>query len=216
MAGNKCYVLQFNFMASLTWLAKHRCATLGKALSLGHSTSSSSSSLWRISTCERRFLFLETNMQEQWRSFRGILTHIAAILHHPGGVIILEISSTVAQHTSLGDWGQGQQTSGGLRRDTNRKTFASVGNVMAFDDSPRYQATITTLLKSVSVSIFINPTPPHLTGHSNLGCGGRLWPRMVGLAAHEAHPPQEGLHDILKETVLLKELCHEVDIFCLQ
>lgn len=58
--------------------------------------------------------------------------------------------------------------------------------------------------------------PPHLHGHCNLGFGGRLWPQMVGIAAHEAHAPQEAPHDLLKERVVPEELCNDVGISCLQ
>lgn len=50
-------------------------------------------------------------------------------------------------------------------------------------------------------------TPSHLTGHSDLGFGGRLWPQTVGVTVHEAHPPQQRPHDLLKETVVPEELC---------
>lgn len=64
--------------------------------------------------------------------------------------------------------------------------------------------------------LLYSTTPSHLTGHCDLGFGGRLWPQTVGVSAHEAHPPQQRLYDLLIETVVPKELCSQVEIFCLQ
>lgn len=167
--------------------------TPGKDSNSGHSTSSSSS-LWKISTCDRRSFVTPTR--------RDIVKVIQGHSH-----VHSRRSASPRESNNPADTEHRSPacSSGGLRSrssddwwpEKNENTTQShqLETRCPSDPSPRYQATITTLL------------PSHLTGHSDLGFGGRLWPQTVGVGVHEAHPPQQRLYDLLKETVVPQELC---------
>lgn len=173
--------------------------THAKGLSSGHSTSSSSS-LWKISTCERRS-FLTPTRSDTVKVIQGhshVHSRHSASPRESNNPADIEHRSPAYSSGGLrsrsadGWWPENKE------HEIGHTSFDAL--LTPLPPVPGYNNSTPELF-----TCFL--TPSHLTGHSDLGFGGRLWPQTVGVTGDEAHPPQQRLYDLLKETVVPKELC---------
>lgn len=181
----------------------------GKTLISRYSTSSSL--LWKACTCDR-WRCLKTMCRNRLKIIRG-RSHIH--IHHSPPPRRRNNPADIEHRSPACFFGGTRSRSTGDWWPENKQRHKNVPLANDAFDALWWRSVPTTPLTSSSASIFREPTP-HLTGHCNLGFGGRLCPQMVGLAVHEAHPQQEVLHDLLKERVVPEDLCSYVGIFYLQ